>query len=398
MARRHYRKFRRLKREGEQSQLVITLRAALKNRTIRLVMGISLVLLVWGAIYLFGKYNKYDSYKVIDSIKIESGTDSKYIAFEDFVIRYSSDGISYIDGEETVWEEGYEMKAPMVDVCDSYLAVADKNTNDIYIYNEDGRQGKVIASYPIMKLEVAKQGVVAVLLEDKNSNYIEVYDKEGKQLVSHKTLINENGYPLNFSMSEDGMKLMVSYVTIQNGILKNKIMFYNFSAAGKNSSDRMVGEFTHYEETIVPTVQFLTDDDAIAVGEDVFSIYKMKDKPDLKEEIELKDEIQKVFYNDDYVGFLFKNTNSNEPYRIEVYNFSGNRVMKTNVDMSFDTVLFSGDNVLMYNDLNCRIISLKGVEKFDYNFKGQINSIIPIDGSKTFLFMTNSTIEKVRLN
>ena len=72
--------------------------------------------------------------------------------------------------------------------------------------------------------------------------------------------------------------------------------------------------------------------------------------------------------------------------------------MKTNVDMSFDTVLFSGDNVLMYNDLNCRIISLKGVEKFDYNFKGQINSIIPIDGSKTFLFMTNSTIEKVRLN
>lgn len=398
MARRHYRKFRRLKREGEQSQIVISLRAALRRRTVRLVIGIVLMMFVLGAVYLFSKYSKYDSYKVVNSIKVESGSDSKYILFEDFVVKYSSDGISYIDGEETVWEEGYEMKTPMVDVCNSYLAVADKNTNDIYIFNDDGRQGKVTATYPITKLEVAEQGVVAVLLEDKNSNYIEVYDKEGKQLVSHKTLINENGYPLNFSMSEDGTKLMVSYMTVQSGILKNKIMFYNFSAAGKNSSDRMVGEFGQYEETIVPTVQFVGNDDAIAVGEDVLSIYRMKDKPDLKEEIELKDEIQKVFYNEEYIGFVFKNTNSNEPYRIEVYNLNGNRVMKTNVNMAFDTVLFSGDNILMYDDLNCRIISLKGVEKFNYTFKGQINSIIPVDGSRTFLFMTNSAIEKVRLN
>lgn len=398
MARRHYRKLRRLKREGEHSQIIISLRSALRKRTVRLVIGIVLVMLIFGVVYLFNKYSKYDSYKVIDSIKIDSGSDSRYISFEDFVVKYSSDGIAYIDGNETVWEEGYEMKTPIIDVCDSYLAIADKNTNDILIYNEDGRQGKVTASYPITKLEVAKQGVVAALLEDENSNYIEVYDKEGKQLVSHKTLFDENGYPLNFSMSPDGTKLMVSYLTIKSGILKNKIMFYNFSTAGKNSSDRMVGEFGQYGETIVPTVQFVTDDDAIAIGEDVLSIYKMKDKPYLKEEIELKDEIQKVFYNEEYIGLVFKNSNSNEPYRVEVYNLSGNRVMKKNINMVFDTVLFSGDNVLMYNDLNCRIISLKGVEKFDYTFKGQINSIIPVDGSRTYLFMTNSAIEKVRLN
>lgn len=398
MAKRHYRKLRRLKREGEHSEIVIALKSALRKRTVRLVIGIVLVMAVFCAVYLINKYSKYDSYKVVNSIKIESGSDSRFVAFEDFVVKYSSDGISYIDGKETVWEEGYEMKTPMVDVCESYLAVADKNTNDIFLYNEDGRQGKVTASYPITKIEVAKQGVVAALLEDKNSNYIEVYDKEGKQLVSHKTLIDENGYPLNFSMSPDGTKLMVSYMTVKNGILSNKVMFYNFAAAGKNSSGKMVGEFAQYEETIVPTVKFVSDDDAIAIGEDVLSIYKMKDKPDLKEEIELKDEIQKVFYNEEYIGLVFKNSNSNEPYRIEVYNLSGTRVMKKNINMDFETVLFSGNNVLMYNDLNCQIISLKGVEKFNYTFKGQVNSIIPVDGSRIYLFMTNSAIEKVRLN
>ena len=45
------------------------------------------------------------------------------------------------------------------------------------------------------------------MLEDKTSNYIEVYDKEGKQLVSHKSIIDENGYPINFSMSDDGERM-----------------------------------------------------------------------------------------------------------------------------------------------------------------------------------------------
>ena len=36
----------------------------------------------------------------------------------------------------------------------------------------------------------------------------------------------------------------------------------------------------------------------------------MKEKPSLKEEIKFKDEIQKVFYSDKYIGFVFKNTNN----------------------------------------------------------------------------------------
>lgn len=397
MARKYYRKFKRLKREGQNSKIVVNFRTALNRKKVRGIIGLVVVALLFSGLYLYNKYNKYDNYKVIESIKIQGGAGSKYIPFEKFVVKYSSDGISYIDGEETVWDDAYEMKAPMVDVCESYLAIADKNTNDIFIYNKKGRTGKISASYPITKLEVAKQGVVAVLLEDKKANYIEVYDKDGNQLVSHKTLIDENGYPLNFSLSDDGKKMMVSYISISKGLLSNKILFYNFSNVGKNVSNSMVGEQNQYDETIVPTVQFISNNDAIAVGEDVLSIYKMKDKPSLKREIKFKDEIQKVFYSEDYVGIVFRNTNSKNPYRIEVYNLTGNRVMKSEIGMSFDTITFAGKNVLMYNDMNCMIMSLKGIEKFKYTFKGEISGIIPLDGSKTYLFMTNSAIEKVRL-
>ncbi|WP_302626332.1 DUF5711 family protein [uncultured Eubacterium sp.] len=373
------------------------MKSFLKETKVKIVIGLVILAFIVAGIYLFERYRSYDKFKVLDSLKVESGADSKYEAFGEFIVKYSSDGISYIDGEETIWDEAFEMKTPIVDICDKYIAVADKNTNDIYIYNEDGKVGKASTSYPIIKIQVASQGVVAALLEDKNANYIEVFDKEGSKLVSHKTLINENGYPLNFSLSDKGTKMIVSYITIHSGVMSNKVLFYNFSNVGKSSSDRMVGEFNQYKETLVPMVQFISENDAIAIGENLLSIYSMKEKPSLKEEIKFKDEIQKVFYSDKYIGFVFKNTNNKNPYRIEAYNLSGHRIMKKEVNIQCDKVSFSGDNILMYDDMNCKIISFKGVEKFNYTFKAQINSIIPVDGKRTFLFMNNSKIQKVRL-
>ena len=394
------RKYKRLARQGKNSKVVSFTKnkaGKINKATVMSVLVVLFGVTVVTAIYLYNKYNRYDDYKVLKTVDIQSGESSKYVSFGDFVAKYSSNGISYIDGEETVWDEAHEMKAPMVDVCQDYLAIADKDTNDIAIYSRKGREGSVTTSYPIKKVEIAKQGVVAALLEDKQANYIEVFDKEGNTLVSHKALLDENGYPINFSLSDDGTKMIVSYVTVNKGTIDNKVVFYNFSRAGRNAEDRVVGEFKQYEESIVPAVSFVTNTDAIAVGEDVVSIYKMKAKPKLKNEFSIKDEIDKVFYNEEYIGLVFKNSNNKSPYRVEVYTFGGNRILKKNVDLSIDNITFSGDNILMYNDLNCEIISLKGIVKFEYTFKSSMSAILPVDGGKTYLFMTNSEIQKVKL-
>lgn len=398
MARNFSRKFKRIKRDSANSEMMTKFRAIMRKRYVRWGIAVLAIVCIVTAIYLYNRFYKYDSYKVLRDIKIEGGYASKYTAFGEFAVKYSNNGISYIDGNETVWDESQEMKTPLIDVCNDYLALTDKNTNKIFVYDEEGRKGTITTSYPVVSMEVAEQGVVAAMLEDKKANYIEVYDKEGKRLVSHKTLIDENGFPLRFTISDEGTKMAVSYVTVTNGAISNKVVFYDFSdSEKKDSADRASGTFDHYQETIVPTVEFVNDEDAIAVGENILSIYSVGKKPKLEEEISFKDEIQKVFYNEEYVGLVFKNTNSNEPFRIEVYDLKGNRIIKSNIDMQFDSIDFSGDNVLMYNDMNCRIISLKGVEKFRYTFKEQISGIIPVDGSKTFLLMKNSAIEKIRL-
>ena len=53
--------------------------------------------------------------------------------------------------------------------------------------------------------------------------------------------------------------------------------------------------------------------------------------------------------------------------------------------------------IIFYSDMRCEILSIKGVKKFQTNFKGQIYGLMPYDDSKTYLLMTNSKIQKIRL-
>lgn len=368
-----------------------------RNLKIKVITIIGIVCALLLAIYLFCVYRTYNNYKVRKTIKIETGTNSQYQAFGEFVVKYSNDGISYINGTETIWNEAYEMKSPIVDVCGDYLAIADKNSNTIYIFNKKGKVGEVNTSYPIIKIEVAQQGVVAALLEEASANYIELYDKEGNLIVSHKSLLSENGFPLSFSISNDGEKMMTSYLAIKEGSTENQVIFYNFSNVGKDEVDRVVGTFNQYEETIVPAVYFVSNEDAIAIGDNVLTIYKMKEKPTIRKEIKFDKEIQKVFYNEKYVGLIFENSKGDTPYKMEVYSLSGEKIMSKEIEMNLDHVKFAGKNVLMYDDVTCELISLKGVVKFKHVFTKQLDAIVPMESTNTFLLMTKNKIEEISL-
>lgn len=368
-----------------------------RNLKIKVIIIIGIVCALLLAIYLFCVYRTYNNYKVRKTIKIETGTNSQYQAFGEFVVKYSNDGISYINGTETIWNEAYEMKSPIVDVCGDYLAIADKNSNTIYIFNKKGKVGEVNTSYPIIKIEVAQQGVVAALLEEASANYIELYDKEGNLIVSHKSLLSENGFPLSFSISNDGEKMMTSYLSIKEGSTENQVIFYNFSNVGKDEVDRVVGTFNQYGETIVPAVYFVSNEDAIAIGDNVLTIYKMKEKPTIRKEIKFDKEIQKVFYNEKYVGLIFENSKGDTPYKMEVYSLSGEKIMSKEIEMNLDHVKFAGKNVLMYDDVTCELISLKGVVKFKHVFTKQLDAIVPMESTNTFLLMTKNKIEEISL-
>ena len=398
MAKNYKRKLKRKSREAKNTKVAKTTKGLLNKTRVKVGLVILGVLLIILAIYLFNRFKTYDGYKVVNTTKMKSGESSKFVPFKGNLIKYSRNGIAYLDDDTTIWDESYEMKNPLVDVCKDYLCVADKNANDVEIFTKDGKKGSVTTTYPIAKAEIAEQGVVAALLKDKDVNYIEVFDKDGNLLVSHKSLLIENGYPLNFSLSDDGEKMIVSYVEVSAGNIKSKVVFYNFGSPGKNKKDRVVATFKQYKDELVPFVHFNDASQAEAVSENRITVYKVGDEPKIDEEEKFTGEAQKVFYDDDYIGLVFKTKKGRKPYRVVVYNSGLSEKMNERVGLAFDTVKFAGKNVLMYNDKSALIMSKHGVEKFKTTFKKSVTDIIPLDSETEFLVVYNDRVEEIKLD
>ena len=61
-----------------------------RNLKIKVITIIGIVCALLLAIYLFCVYRTYNNYKVRKTIKIETGTNSQYQAFGEFVVKYSN--------------------------------------------------------------------------------------------------------------------------------------------------------------------------------------------------------------------------------------------------------------------------------------------------------------------
>ena len=108
------------------------------------------------------------------------------------------------------------MTDPKVVSCGDYVAVTDIGNNSYTLYNTSKKLGSFQTDYPITDIQVATQGLVAVVLEDEKTNFITAFDRMGTKCVEIKTTISKNGYPFAIALSEDGQKLVASYVTIDH--------------------------------------------------------------------------------------------------------------------------------------------------------------------------------------
>lgn len=298
----------------------------LRIRRHRIRMGVLVLIvvaLIVGAVllamHLLDGYT-YSSYSITGSLNREDTATSQYIAYNGGYIKYSNDGASYYtDKGKAIWNQTYSMQKPQVKMCEDCVAIGDINGNTVYVFNKTGMLGKIDTSLVISQIEVASNGAVVAVLEDNEANYINMYSKEGTKIYSIKTTVSGDGYPLDVSISNDATKLIASYVYVSGEDIKTNVVFYNFSEVGQNETERVVGGFNHYNDTLVGDVQFLSNNIAVAVGEDVISIYRIKEYPSLEKEIHIDNQINRVFFSEDYIGLIVDNSASGELYKLLVY-------------------------------------------------------------------------------
>lgn len=346
-------------------------------------------------IYLFNK--SYDDYKAVNSVDIPGDTADGYLSYGSDVIKYGKDGAqAYDKSGKTIWNASFEMSDPITDVCGSYAVIADRGGMSVHIFNDKGEAGSLTMLYRITDVEVASQGVVAVMMEEGENNHCNLYDTDGTLLVEVPNTINNAGYPLDITLSNDGTKLVVIYLTVTSGDLISNVTCYNFTGVGDNFENKIVGNYTSSKGVLAPKVVFLNNDTFCSFKDNGFLLCAMKETPSKIKEITLEGSIKSILYNKNYSGVVLEAKDGSSKH-LMLYNLKGKLVLDKVIDLDYSRIFLTDEEIIMYNKTDCIIMKISGKVKFRHTFDRDITAIYPINNLDRYYLISDKSLSDIQL-
>lgn len=388
----------------EEEEIVRKAEAYTRKKRIRIFILIAVLLLTAAAVLYYSLYvRRYEDYRTAWEKQIPA-SENGFAGYEPFgsnVLKYTKDGASYINSRgKIVWSISYQMKSPVCYVNGSYAVIADRQGNSLYICNQEGQRGQAETTLPILRASISAHGVTAVLLEDSTASYISFFKEDGSELDwLIKTVMSKSGYLLDVSLSPEGTQVMVSNVYLQDGIMGNRVAFYNFSEYGKSYPDRLVGGFEEMKDSVIPRVRFLDEDHACAFGNGQIGFFSLENQtsPALSAHIKLEEELKSVCYSDQYVGVIVENPEGESDYRLDVYSAGGKLKFSKPVSFQYKEIDIDGDMVILYNENSCEIYNMSGKCRFSGSFDFTFSAVRAGRMENELIFTGGDTVRSIRL-
>lgn len=354
---------------------------------------IGLLVMVGVLVYALVKNNRVSgSYEVVTSLSRGDDTSVYYQIMRKGMIRYSKDGMAMTDKSgNLIWTQTYEMTSPAIAVSDPYVAVGDIGANTIYIFNEYGQLGRINTDVPIQEIRISAQGVIAAVLSDSATNYINLYDKQGNVLGSIKASLQNTGYPLAIALSSDATRLLASYLCIDGSTVKTRVISYNFS----DTQSKHVIDTLELEE-LYPKIEFLENNKAVMFGEKSFVLYNT-DTKEITAQQTFENEIASVFCSDQKIGFIFKASDENGQYYMEIYNKAGRKNSSVYFDFDYEGINVYDDEVILYNSQEMAVYQMNGRLKFTSTLNTSVTNIMASWESGMYWLVDDQSLREIHI-
>ena len=354
---------------------------------------IGLLVMVGVLVYALVKNNGVSgSYEVVTSLSRGDDTSVYYQIMRKGMIRYSKDGMAMTDKSgNLIWTQTYEMTSPAIAVSDPYVAVGDIGANTIYIFNEYGQLGRINTDVPIQEIRISAQGVIAAVLSDSATNYINLYDKQGNVLGSIKASLQNTGYPLAIALSSDATRLLASYLCMDGSTVKTRVISYNFS----DTQSKHVIDTLELEE-LYPKMEFLENNKVVMFGEKSFVLYNT-DTKEITAQQTFDNEIASVFCSDQKIGFIFKVSDENGQYYMEIYNKAGRKNSSVYFDFNYEGINVYDDEVILYNSQEMAVYQMNGRLKFTSTLNTSVTNIMASWESGMYWLVDDQSLREIHI-
>ncbi len=366
----------------------------------RVILGVALIAAIIAFLIIQWRDKVFTESLVTGTapITIVQGADVKNLGGN--ILLYSKDGASCVDAKgKAVWNRTYEMQTPLISISGQTAAIGDYNGRSIYVMDKSGEKGTINTNLPIRDFCVSANGVVAAVLDDSNLVRINLYngnENTEETIVTSTASMDKSGYPMSISLTPNGKIMAVAYLYVDSGNMKSSVAFYNFGEVGKNETDNYVSGYD-YLNTVIPYVRFMDNDSAFAVSDDRIVFFSGVERPTNIASNLLEEEIQSIYYNENYVGLVFNNQSGESAYRLDVYNSTGSKVSSQFFDIDYTDIVFSKDQIIIYSDTECQISNIKGVDKFVGNFEKNTSLLIPTSSVYRYVIVTADSVDTIEL-
>lgn len=366
-------------------------------KRIAIIVGICVAAII--IYYVYMQHRTYDDYTVIEEISRTDTSAAHYLSYGHGYLKYSNDGISYVTVDDDVlWNQSYGMENPMVSTCESYVAVADRQGETVFVLDESGLQTEISVSMPMSRVEITSQGTVAVLMEENETGYLALYSKSGDLLAEGAIYMENSGTPMDIALSTGGNNLAVSIVDVSSGTASTTVNFYNFGTSGKNQVDNLVASFT-YEDTVIAKIVYVSDSKLIAFADNGVYTFNGSGSPAEGNSLSTEEEIQSIFYDTGYFGLVFSDTTKDAGRVIKIYNTDCKEQVSIETEFSYDSICFLDNHeICLLSSTECSLFTLGGLQKFTCEFEEEVSGFFHAGGFRNYVVLKENTTERIRLN
>lgn len=372
-----------------------------KRSIVKSVMIILAVLLIGAGVigvflWMESQSEPYDGYETVWNGTINRNAAMEYIPYDNGYMKVSRDGAEAVNAYGSLaWNVGYDMNEPVAAVCREYAAVGDYGNRLVYMMDGTGSLYWKNVPYAIREVESSAVGVTAVRMNDGMSDYIQLITLAGDVLVEIMTLENRDGFPVDIALSEDGTKLVTSYLVINGTKAEGWLTFYNFGEVGQNFANNLTAVFKY--EAVIPEVRFMDNDTVCVFKKDGVDLYTVPELPELVAELPSEEPILRVYTDDKHLAVLTDNTRNGTVARAVVYDKKAQVVFDRTIVESFDDILLSGDNIVFYNKGACLMMGLNGQLKFNGSLGDiSISSMMPVGEKNALMVFEEEAVKTIR--
>lgn len=361
-----------------------------------LLVAIALIALIALVVVQY-KNHIYTSYEVVNTVDVEVVNGTVNMPLGGHILTYSNDGAHCMDAKGNVlWNQTYQMQDPIIATNGNVVAIGDYNGREVYILDENKRLGEISTNMPIRDIAVAQTGRVAVTVADTKITWIQIYDPDGTWRFEVRTTMDKSGYPVATALSPNGELLALACIYVDSGVIKSRVAFHNFGQVGENKSDFYVNGYT-YPDTVIPTICFMDNATAYAVGDDRLVFYGGSQIPEVTNTYLFEEEIQAIYNNENYVGLLFKGNSIDARHKLLVYRNTGEKINDFLFDIDFEHLFFGQESFAAYSEQECLIRTLGGMDKYQGEFTKSVKVMISQGNSYKYLILTNDSIDTIQL-